>query len=117
MGGSISYGSFTDMNREHPWAYFSVLSSMKAVDYMASIEYVDKNNIYTMGLSWGGFLNLLVLSQDKRIRTGSIIYSSSYIHESEWEKGYIKDLSIDDKKYYIENIEPHNYLTEIDCSV
>ena len=116
-GGPKGYGSHNDLHSNHPWAYFSVLSSMCAIDFLCALPFVDKKNIFSIGLSWGGFLNLLLLSQDNRIKAGSIIYSSAFTHESEWGKSLLKDMNESDRQQYISYIEPSNYLNRIDCPV
>ncbi len=116
LGGPCGYG-FSGISETHPWAYFGTLSAMRAVDVLRARTDVNSNKICTCGLSWGGFLNLLVLSQDKRIAAGSIIYSSAYTHESEWGKKQLELLPDEERNDYIRYIEPCNYLHEIQAPV
>ena len=112
-GGNAGYGSISDLYDEHTWAYFSVLSAMRAIDVLESLDCVDKNNIFSCGLSWGGFLQLLLSSVEKRIRAASVIYSSAYIMQSEWGEKVLSNLLEEDKKTWIKHIDPHNYLQNI----
>lgn len=116
LGGPSGYG-FNGISDPHPWTYFSTLSAMRAVDVLRAREDVNPDKICTCGLSWGGFLNLLVLSQDKRIAAGSVIYSSAYTHESEWGKKRLELLSEQEQDDYIRYIEPCNYLQKIQVPV
>ena len=113
------YGSFNDYNTENPWAYFSCLSSMRAIDILYSDESVDKSKIYSCGVSWGGVVNLLLLSQEKRINAGSIIYSSAFLSDSEWAhtKKVCGDFSEKEWEEYNEYIDPKNYIKKISCPV
>ena len=113
-GGNPGYGSVDDLHDEHTWAYFSVLSAMRAIDVLQSIDIVDTKNIFSCGLSWGGFLQLLLSSVDSRICASSIIYSSAYVMDSQWgEEKVLFKLSEEDKKIWKEYIDPHNYLQNI----
>lgn len=113
-GGNAGYGSIRDLHDDNTWAYFSVLSAMRAIDVLQDLNEVDKNNIFSCGLSWGGFVQLLLSSVDKRIKAASVIYSSAFVEQSEWGQiklaGFEKD---EDKKLWIDYIEPHNYLQNI----
>ena len=44
------YGSFHDIDAENPWAYFSVLSCMSALDFLLSQEIVNEEFIFSCGL-------------------------------------------------------------------
>ena len=113
-GGNAGYGSIDDLYDEHTWAYFSVLSAMRAIDVLLSLEEVDKNNIFSCGLSWGGFIQLLLSAVDSRIRAASVIYSSAFIMESEWGKKKLSQFTNDaDSENWVKYIEPHNYLAQI----
>ena len=112
-GGNAGYGSVNDLHDENPWAYFSVLSAMRAIDVLMTLDCVDKDNIYSCGLSWGGFLQLILSAVEKRIKAASVIYSSAYILKSEWGKNRIAEQTEEDRKLWAENIEPSNYLKDI----
>ena len=114
-GGVNGYGSYRDLCEEDTWAYFSVLSAMRAIDVLCSQEVVDKNNVFSCGLSWGGFLQLLLSAVDKRIKAASIIYSSAYVYDSEWGKNNFEgfNFSEENKILWQNNIDPKNYLSEI----
>ena len=113
-GGNAGYGSISDLHDEHTWAYFSVLSAMRAIDVLLSLEEVDKSNIFSCGLSWGGFIQLLLSAVDSRIRAASVIYSSAFIMESEWGKKQLSQFTNEaDVESWVKYIEPHNYLEQI----
>lgn len=112
LGGPSGYG-FNGIDETHPWAYFSTLSAMRAVDVLRARSDVNHEKICSCGLSWGGFLNLLLLSQDRRISAGSVIYSAAYTHESEWGKKQLAELSDEEKESYVRYIEPSNYLSDV----
>lgn len=112
-GGNEGYGSVLDLKEEHTWAYFSVLSAMRAIDVLFSLEDVDKNNVFSCGLSWGGVIQLLLSSVDHRLKASSVIYSSAYLLNSDWGKGVVSSLSDDDKVLWDNFIDPKNYLDKI----
>ena len=113
------YGSFKDMETPDPWAYFSVLSCMSAVDVLCADGCVDKANIFSCGLSWGGFIDLLFISQDKRVKASSVIYSSAFISDSEWAHSERACGEMPKEKWaiYDEYIDPKTYLKDITCPV
>ena len=115
-GGPSGYG-FSAVDTDMPWAYFSVLSAMRAIDVLLMQKNADKNNVFTVGLSWGGYLNFLLMSQDKRIKAGSIIYSSAYTFDGEFGKSSIEAMTEEVRKNYFANIEPTSYLEKITCPV
>ena len=117
LGGNEGYGSVNDLNDQNTWAYFSVLSAMRAIDVLTSLEEVDSENVFSCGLSWGGFLQLLLSSVEKRIKAASIIYSSAFISNSEWGKKILSCLSEEEKLIWDQNIDPKNYLKNISCPV
>ena len=113
-GGNAGYGSIQDLHDENTWAYFSVLSAMRAIDVLQELNEVDKKNIFSCGLSWGGFVQLLLSSVDTRIKAASVIYSSAFVEQSEWGQIKLAGLEKDeDKKLWIDYVEPHNYLHDI----
>ena len=112
-GGNAGYGSFNDLHDENPWAFFSVLSAMRAIDVLVQDGDVDKDNVFSCGLSWGGFLQLLLSSVDNRIKASSIIYSSAYIQRSKWGEKKFLDVSEEDKELWLKTIAPENYLHNI----
>ena len=115
LGGPSGYG--TNIRGEHPWAFFSVLSAMRAVDVLTSFPNVNPEKICSCGLSWGGFLNLLFASQEKRLKAVSIIYSSAYTDESIWGRWQLSTLSQQEYLFYVNKIEPKNYLSQITVPV
>ena len=113
-GGNPGYGSIQDLHDENMWAYFSTLSAMRAIDVLQELKEVDKNNIFSCGLSWGGFVQLLLSSVDKRIKAAAVIYSSAFVEQSEWGQTKLAAFECDeDKKFWIDYVEPHNYLKNI----
>ena len=113
-GGNPGYGSIADLHDEHTWAYFSVLSAMRALDVLETMDIVDKENVFSCGLSWGGFIQLLLSSVDTRLKGASVIYSSAFVMQSEWGQKVLLDLANEgDKKLWGDYIDPSNYLHKI----
>ena len=59
-------------------------------------------------------MQLSLSSVDTRIKASSVIYSSAFVEQSEW--GQIKLSALkkaEDKKLWIDYIDPHNYLQNI----
>lgn len=115
IGGPKGYGSFNDMYDSNPWAYFSVLSAMRAIDVLTDLPCVDKNIIFACGLSWGGFINLLLASQEQRIRAFSVIYASAFISNSNWGMldNHCGKFNQQELLDYNQHIDPQSYLNNI----
>ena len=92
-GGPHGYG--TNVRGPHPWAYFSVLSAMRAADVLCSLPEVNADKLCSCGLSWGGWLNLLFAAKERRLKAVSIIYSSAYAWQSGW--GAVQTASLSPK--------------------
>ena len=116
QGGPVGYG-FSGIDTDEPWTFFSTLSSMKAIDALCGMDIVNKNKIFTVGLSWGGVLNFMLMSQDKRVTAGSIIYSAAYAFNGDYGKPILDGMPEDVAKNYFDNIEPTSYLNKITCPV
>ena len=113
-GGNPGYSSMNDLHEENPWAYFSVLSAMRALDVLQSIEDVDKDNLFSCGLSWGGFVQLLLSSVETRLKGASVIYSSAFVMQSKWGQDRLSVLeSEEEKQLWTDYVDPHNYLQNI----
>ncbi len=118
-GGPKGYGSVKDFQSENAWLYFSVLSCKKALDILAENPLVNKEKFFVEGISWGGFVSLVLLSQDDRLKAGAIKYSTAYISQTSWGLNdmEIKDLSEEEKKVYDNFIDPQTYLPNIKVPV
>lgn len=117
-GGPVGYGSITDFKSENPWAYYSVASATKAIDILVGTKCVNSEKIAVQGISWGGFLSLILCGVDNRIKALSVVYSSAFISDSQWGKDRgIKEFSEEDLKIYDGFIDPQSYLKDINCPV
>ncbi len=112
LGGPKGYG-FHEILSEHPWAFFSVLSAMRAIDVLRNDPLVDGEKICSCGLSWGGFLNLSLTAVEKRIKASSVIYSSAYAGESEWGRRTLDTRSEEEQRIFAAYLDPKNYLPDI----
>lgn len=119
LGGPKGYGSFSQMNNEHPWTFFSVNSIFSATEVLLMQKDVDAQKLALCGLSWGGVLSLIALSVEKRFKAAAIIYSSGYILESEFFDDAITlaNMNEQDKKVYSEFFDPKSYVREISVPI
>ena len=115
--GIRGYGSLCKENltEEHPWVYFSVLETIKAIDALLLDKRVNPEKIMIDGISWGGFLSLIVCGTEKRLRAGIIDYSSAFISEGSWgqEEMQLKKLSPAELSDYNAHFDPQSYLENI----
>lgn len=115
--GIKGYGSTfaQNLSEEHPWVYFSVLETIKAVDLLSADSRVNAEKIMIDGISWGGFLSLIVCGVEKRLQAGIINYSSAFISEGNWgqENMELKKLSQAQLQEYNEHFDPQSYLKNI----
>lgn len=119
LGGPKGYGSFTQMEREHPWTFFSVLSIINAVDVLTLQTSVNKEQISICGLSWGGVLSLIALSVEKRFKVASIIYSSGNILDTEFFINSFNSAGLNekDKELYLKVFDPQAYVEKVGIPV
>lgn len=113
-GGPHGYG--TNVRGPHPWAYFSVLSAMRAADVLCSLPEVNADKLCSCGLSWGGWLNLLFAAKERRLKAVSIIYSSAYAWQSGWGAVQTASLSPEERLRF-EQADPQSCLAEITAPV
>lgn len=118
LGGPRGYGSVFETESDEPWIYFSVLSSIKAIDVICEDTEVDKSKIVLDGISWGGFAGLKLLAVEKRIKAATIKYSSAFIAETTWgqDEG-LKYLTSDQLSVYNEYFDPQNDLRRITAPI
>lgn len=50
----------------------------RSIDYLSSLDYIDKNRIGMMGLSYGGYFSLYTAAADKRIKS---IYAAGFFND------------------------------------
>ena len=59
----------------------NIWDAQRCLDYLCSLEFVDKNRLGTMGLSFGGTMTTLITMMDERIKAADIIcYSARFKH-------------------------------------
>lgn len=82
-GGAHGFGSFNQLNDndEDTWIYQSVTNILLGINFLECLPQVDKQKIGIAGISWGGYLSLIALSQDNRLKWGSISYTGGYLYE------------------------------------
>ncbi|WNJ19837.1 prolyl oligopeptidase family serine peptidase [Pontibacter sp. G13] len=73
------------------WPYMATGMAMMAHSWMLSHPEVDADRTAWMGVSWGGYLGLLVSGFDQRFRVGASAYGAGGLMESSmWSSGFSK---------------------------
>lgn len=113
-GGPHGYGSMNEIYSDNPWIYFSVLSAQKAIDVLEKENNINLEKIGLVGISWGGFLSLIVASIEKRVKCVEIFYSTAFISNTKWfaDLGLAK-LNKEELEIYNQYFDPQNYLSNI----
>ncbi len=118
-GGPKGYGGYRQINEEENWVYFSVLSAMKAIDVLSVDARVNKEKIAVEGISWGGFLSLIIAAHEPRVKATAIKYSAGYIFDTEWGKRDARcaGLTESEKELFAKRFDPSAYLSKIKTPV
>ncbi|MGM0438368.1 MAG: S9 family peptidase [Bacillota bacterium] len=69
--GSQSYGQKFTSAVVKDWGNYDYKDVVKGIDYILEKGWADKNKIYIMGWSYGGYLSCLLLAHSKRFKAGA----------------------------------------------
>mgnify|MGYP000016932576 CR=1 FL=1 len=69
--GSESYGQNFTSAVVKDWGNYDYKDVLKGIDYIIKKGWADKNKIYIMGWSYGGYLTCLLLAQSNKFRAGA----------------------------------------------
>ena len=89
--GPARTGDFDDMSKPlaDQWMYQACSAAIKADSLLHADANIDSSKIGICGISWGGIVTSIVISQDTRLAFGVPIYGCGYMQNSE---GYFSNV-------------------------
>ena len=113
--GELNIAGFPHIYKDpkDSWIYYSVSQIISANSFIRSMPFVDATRVGLVGISWGGVVSLIALSEDARFALGSIIYSAGFITEDKLgeETGIFEDYG--KKRFYDSFYDARNYVKNI----
>jgi dienelactone hydrolase len=95
---------------KNAWTYHSVAAVIRGASLLRSLKEVDRNRVGITGISWGGYLTTLAMSLDDRLKVAVPVYGCGYLHENSVWVPTLEKLPADERRTWIENFEPSQYL-------
>jgi dienelactone hydrolase len=111
------FRSFTDDEVDQTWAYHAVAAAIRGGSLLASREEVDADRIGITGISWGGYLTCIVAGLDDRLKVAVPVYGCGYLAEDSVWKPTFDRMPADERKRWVDNFDPSNYLSGVRCPV
>ena len=95
------------------WTYHAVAAAIRAHSLIRSLPEVDSDRTAVTGISWGGYLTLIVAGVDNRFKAAVPVYGCGFLHEnSEW-LGYFAKLTPTQRDRWVSLWDPSVYLPAI----
>ena len=117
--GELNIAGFPHIYKDpkDSWIYYSVSQIISANSFIRSMPFVDATRVGLVGISWGGVVSLIALSEDARFALGSIIYSAGFITEDKLgeETGIFEDYG--KKRFYDSFYDARNYVKNISTPI
>lgn len=64
---------------EHTWLLQAVETAVDAVTFLRSLPHVDRRSVGVCGISWGGYIAILLASTDPRLRYAVNVYAAGFL--------------------------------------
>ncbi len=92
------------------WPYQSVAAVIRGISLLRSMREVDSRKIGITGISWGGYLTSIVMSLDDRLKAAIPVYGCGFLYENSAWLGHFARLPEYERKLWIGNFDPSQYL-------
>jgi len=92
------------------WPYHAVAAVIRGISLLASLPEVDPTRIGITGISWGGYLTCIVAGLDDRLKAAVPVYGCGFLTEGTKFEELLDKLTEDQRKAWITNFDPSNYL-------
>ncbi|MBZ0271996.1 prolyl oligopeptidase family serine peptidase [bacterium] len=79
-----------DMEQNRQLMQQGVVDVRRALDYLETLEYVDRDRVAVMGISLGGILGALAMESDGRIKAAAFVVSAAHLPELVITSGYTR---------------------------
>lgn len=84
----------------------AVIDARRAIDYLDTLPYVDKNKTAVMGISLGGIIGALTMESDGRVEAAGFLVTGAHLSDIVAESGFSRVYKLRDAVMERENITP-----------
>ena len=105
------FQKISTVNLKDMWPYHAVADVILAHSLLLSMPEVDTSKTCITGISWGGYLTCIVASLDSRFKAAAPVYGCGYYDETDVFGEFLHNLTPGDRKKWIKNFDPSNYLS------
>ena len=111
------FRSFADGEVDQMWTYHAVAAVIRGGSLLASRKEVDADRLGITGISWGGYLTCIVAGLDDRLKVAVPVYGCGYLAEDSVWKPTFDRMPADERKRWVDNFDPSNYLPGVRCPI
>jgi len=112
QGEEGKFGSI-DKPPTEQWTFHAVSAALRAHSLIRSFPEVDADHTAVTGISWGGYLTLIVAGVDSRFKAAVPVYGCGHLQEnSEWLKHFAK-MTPDGRDRWAKLWDPSMYVPAI----
>ena len=93
----------------------SVIDVRQVIDWANSIPEINKEQIATVGISFGGFISAITMGIDERVKAGVFVVSGGNAAKIAWKgsRRYMKNYSYTEDEYNNTNSQYMQFLAEV----
>jgi cephalosporin-C deacetylase-like acetyl esterase len=99
------------------WPYHAVAAAVRAHSLIRSFPEVDAENTAVTGISWGGYLTLIVAAVDNRFKAAVPVYGCGFLHENSAWLGDFAKMSAQQRDRWVKLWDPSVYLPAVKMPV
>lgn len=111
-GPNLDPGTLYPREAKEGWTYAAIAEVVRGVSLLASLPEVDPKRIGITGVSWGGYLTCIAAGVDDRLKAAAPVYGCGYLHEASIWSSEIKGLPEEQRKVWIDSLDPSRYLPQ-----
>jgi dienelactone hydrolase len=112
QGDEGKFGS-VDQPPTEQWTFHAVSAAIRAHSLIRSFPEVDADRTAVTGISWGGYLTLIVAGVDSRFKAAVPVYGCGHLEEnSAWLKHFAK-MTPDGREHWAKLWDPSMYVPAI----
>jgi dienelactone hydrolase len=116
QGMDTKFGSI-DQAPSEQWTYHAVAAAVRAHSLIRTFPEVNAERTGVTGISWGGYLTLIVAAVDSRFKVAVPVYGCGYLHEnSAWLK-QLNKMTPEQRDRWVKLWDPSVYVPAIQSPI